>query len=124
MTTRATKKAGRLLLLHLLREAGVIGDEASQSEIARWLGVNRSTVYKDLKAIDEALRLFKELEATQPWVRRFYSTSETAALLSLDHRTTLAMIAGGVIHGERTLQGGFWRVPVAEVERWRKLLDK
>lgn len=124
MTTRAVSKASRLLLLHLLREAGVIGDEATQSDIARWLGVNRSTVHKDLRAIDAAIALYRELEASQPWVRRYYSTSETAVELGLDHRTALAMIAGGVIHGEQTTDRGSWRVPVAEVDRWRAILAK
>ena len=60
--------------------------------------------------------------AAQPWLRRWYSTSETAEALGLDYDTTLAMIAGDVIHGERENQRAQWRVAVAEVERWRRIL--
>lgn len=121
--TRATSKAGRLLLLYLLREAGLLDDEVRRSDVARWLGVNRSTITKDLRVMAEVLTSYAELQATQPWVRRFYSTSETAEQLGLDYDTALAMIAGDVIHGEREGRGQ-WRVPVAEVERWKGLLER
>ena len=89
---------------------------------ARWLGVNRSTIHKDLDAIEETLATYRELLTAQPWLRRWYSTSETAEALGLDYDTTLAMIAGDVIHAERENQRAQWRVAVAEVERWRRIL--
>lgn len=120
MTTHTTK-AGRMLLLYLLRQDGVL-DDVTQADVARWLEVNRSTIHKDLAAIDETLATYRELLAAQPWLRRWYSTSETAEALRLDYDTTLAMIAGGVIRAERENQKAQWRVAVAEVERWRRIL--
>ena len=120
--TRATSKAGRLLLLYLLREAGVLDDEVKRSDVARWLGVDRSTITKDLHVMADVLASYAELQASQPWVRRFYSTSEAAEQLGLDYDTVLAMIAGDVIHGEREGRGQ-WRVSVAEVDRWKGLLE-
>lgn len=120
--TRATSKAARLLLLYLLRESGALGDEVRNADVARWLGVNRSTVGKDLRVLDEVLTAWRKLQATQPWVRRFYSTSETAEALGIDYDTALAMIAGGLIVGQRDGERGLWRVPVAEVERWKEKL--
>lgn len=120
--TRTTSKAARLLLLYLLRESGALGDEVRNADVARWLGVNRSTVGKDLRVLDEVLTAWRELQATQPWVRRFYSTSETAEALGIDYDTALAMIAGGLIVGQRDGERGLWRVPVAEVERWKEKL--
>lgn len=78
--------------------------------------------FDDLAAIDETLATYRELLAAQPWLRRWYSTSETAEALRLDYDTTLAMIAGGVIRAERENQKAQWRVAVAEVERWRRIL--
>lgn len=66
--TGSVNKAGRLLLLYLLREHEVLGDEVSQSEIARWFNVNRSTIHKDLRVMDDVLAVYRELLATQPWV--------------------------------------------------------
>lgn len=122
MTTHTTK-AGRMLLLYLLKQDGVLG-EATQADIARWLGVNRSTIHKDLDAIETTLATYRALLAAQPWLRRWYSTSETAEALRLDYDTTLAMIAGGVIHGERETERSLWRVPVDEIERWRRILHQ
>lgn len=110
-----------MLLLYLLRQDGVLED-TTQADIARWLGVNRSTIHKDLEAIDETIEHYRALLAAQPWLRRWYSTSETAEALALDYDTTLAMIAGSVIHAERENQRAQWRVAVAEVERWRRIL--
>ena len=47
---------------------------------------------------------------------------DVKAKLGLDYDTTLAMIAGDVIHAERDNQRAQWRVSVAEVERWRRIL--
>jgi hypothetical protein len=122
MTTHTTK-AGRMLLLYLLREDGVLND-VTQAEIARWLNRNRSTIHKDLDAIDATLTTYRQLLAEQPWVQRWWSTSEIAGVLGLDYDTTLAMIAGGVIRGERENQKAQWRVPVAEVQRWRRIFKR
>lgn len=84
--------------------------------------ISRSTIHKDLEAIDETIATYRALLAAQPWLRRWYSTSETAEALGLDYDTTLAMIAGDVIHAERENQRAQWRVAVAEVERWRRIL--
>lgn len=67
---RTRSKAARLLLLHLLRQDGVIGYRGAASDLARWLGVNRSTICKDLQELDRMLVIYNDLAARQPWIRR------------------------------------------------------
>ena len=43
--TRSVSKNGRLLLLYLLWEYELLGDEQSKAEIAGWFDVNRSTAH-------------------------------------------------------------------------------
>ena len=123
MTKRTVSKAGRLLLLYLLRDRGLLGDDVSQSDLARWLGVNRSTVHKDLKAIDGVIELYRELETTQPWIKRFYSTAEAADLLSLSQEAVLALIQDGAIEATNDGPSHPYRIPVGEVARWKRFLD-
>ncbi len=123
MTKRTVSKAGRLLLLYLLRDRSLLGDDVSQSDLARWLGVNRSTVHKDMKAIDEVVELYRELETTQPWVKRFYSTAEVADLLGLSQEAVLTLIQDGAIEATHDGPSHPYRVPVGEVARWKRFLD-
>ena len=44
---RTRSKAARLLLLYLLRNDGVIEYRGARADVARWLGVHRSTITKD-----------------------------------------------------------------------------
>ena len=69
MATNTTTKAGRLLLLHRLREAGVIEGRTLQ-EIGDALGVNRSTILRDLRVLDQVEAEYQRLMAEQPWARR------------------------------------------------------
>lgn len=123
MTRRTVSKAGRLLLIYLLRDRGLLGDEVSQSDLARWLEVNRSTIHKDLKTIDEVVELYQELETTQPWVKRFYSTAEAADLLGLSQDAVLMLIQEGKIEATHDGTSLPWRIPVGEVARWKRFLD-
>ena len=76
MTKRTVAKAARLVLLHMLREGGALDADARRADLARLLGVNRSTITRDLAELDKALALYHELAAQQGWLRR-YSVSYT-----------------------------------------------
>ena len=67
---RTRSKAARLLLLYLLRNDGVIEYRGARADIARWLGVNRSTITRDLRELDKMLAIYGDLAARQPWIRR------------------------------------------------------
>lgn len=67
---RTRSKAARLLLLHLLRTDGVIEYRGARSDVARWLGVNRSTITKDFRELDRVLAIYRDLAARQPWLER------------------------------------------------------
>jgi hypothetical protein len=58
-------KAARILLLYELRRSGHLAGY-NQSEIARVFGVNRSTILRDLRTIDEADKLLSKLRTR--WV--------------------------------------------------------
>jgi excisionase family DNA binding protein len=120
---RTVSKAGRLLLLYLLRDRGLLGDEVSQSDLARWLQVNRSTIHKDLKTIDEVVALYHDLETIQPWVKRFYSTTEVADLLGLSHEAVLRLIQDGAVKATHDGPSLPYRIHVGEVNRWKRFLD-
>ena len=120
---RTVSKAGRLLLLYLLRDRGLLGDEVSQSDLARWLQVNRSTIHKDLKTIDDVVELYRDLETTQPWVKRFYTTAEAADLLGLSHDAVLVLIQEGAVRATHDGPSLPYRIPVGEVARWKRFLD-
>lgn len=67
---RTRSKAGRLLLLHLLRSDGVMDHYGAASDVARWLGVNRSTICRDLREVDRVIAIYNDLAARQPWIER------------------------------------------------------
>lgn len=67
---RTRSKAARLLLLYLLRNDGVLNYRGARSDVARWLGVNRSTITRDLRELDKMLAIYGDLAARQPWIRR------------------------------------------------------
>lgn len=67
---RTRSKAGRLLLLHLLRTNGVLNYRGAQADVAKWLHVNRSTICRDMREIDRITAIYQDLAARQPWVAR------------------------------------------------------
>lgn len=67
---RTRSKAGRLLLLHLLRTNGVLNYRGAQADVAKWMHVNRSTICRDMREIDRIMAIYQDLAARQPWMER------------------------------------------------------
>ncbi len=63
---RALTKAGRLLVLLRLRQQGSL-DGVTLQEIADQFGVNRSTIMRDLREIDQAEAEYQRIKNLQPW---------------------------------------------------------
>lgn len=124
MAKRTTNKAARLVLLHLLREGGALDADAKRADVARLLGVARSTITRDLAELDQALALYHELAAQQGWLKRSYSTSQAAEALDLPERIVRDMAGCGVIEATQSGRGGAHRIPVEEVNRWAAFLAR
>ncbi|MCP4541797.1 MAG: helix-turn-helix domain-containing protein [Chloroflexi bacterium] len=118
---RTTSKAGRLLLLYRLREAGVIGDDNTLQEIGNALGVNRSTILRDLAVIDQVEAEYTLLMASQPWMQRYYTAPEFANEIGASADTVRAMLRDGLIkaHKTGTAGGGRWVIPIAEADKFK-----
>ena len=112
------------MLLHLLREGGALDADAKRADVARLLGVARSTITRDLAELDRALALYHELAAQQGWLKRSYSTSEAAEAPGLPERIVRDMAGAGVIEATRTGRGSAHRIPVEEVNRWAAFLAR
>lgn len=67
---RTRSKAARLLLLYLLQRDGVLNYRGARADVARWLGIHRSTVTRDLRELDKMIAAYADLAARQPWIRR------------------------------------------------------
>ena len=124
MSKRAVHKAARLVLLHLLREGGALDADAKRADVARLLGVARSTITRDLAELDQALALYHELAAQQGWLRRSYSTSQAAEALGLPERIVRDMAGAGVIEASRAGRGAAHKIPAEEVNRWAAFLAR
>lgn len=124
MGKRTVNKAARLVLLHLLREGGALDQDATRADVARLLGVHRSTITKDMAELDKALALYHELAAQQGWLRRAYTTSQAAEALGLPERIVRDMAGAGVIDADKTGRGSLHRIPVEEVNRWAAFLAR
>lgn len=124
MAKRTTNKAARLVLLHLLREGGALDQDATRADVARLLGVARSTITRDLAELDKALALYHELAAQQGWLKRSYSTSQAAEALGLPERIVRDMAGAGVIEATRIGRGGAHRIHVEEVNQWAAFLAR
>lgn len=119
MTKRTSTKAGRLMLLYHLRRDGVI-DDLTLQEIGDALGVNRSTILRDLRDLDDVEAEYRHLMASQPWLQREFSTAEVAASLGLSADTVRDLINdGALIAVKRDEQ---WRVALDELQRWRQFV--
>lgn len=125
MTKRTVAKAARLVLLHLLREGGALPNDANQSDIAALLGVNRSTIHRDLRELDKALDLYQELVSQQLWLRRLYTTDQAAEALGLPERIVRDMAGAGVIRATKGSQKGSpHQIAADEVQRWQEFLNR
>jgi hypothetical protein len=117
---RTTSKAGRLLLLYRLREAGVIGEENTLQEIGDALGVDRSTILRDLELLDQVEAEYTRLMALQPWARRYYSVADFAQEIGARPDTVRAMLRDGLITAHKRGGGrGRWVIPLAEVDKFK-----
>jgi hypothetical protein len=65
--TMPITRAGRLLLLYRLQEAGLLRGQTSQV-IADHLGVDRSTIIRDLQVLDLVEEEYERLMAERPWL--------------------------------------------------------
>lgn len=124
MGKRTVNKAARLVLLHLLREGGALDQDATRADVARLLGVHRSTITKDMAELDRALALYHDLAAQQGWLRRFYTTSQAAEALGLPERIVRDMAGAGVIEAGKRGAGAPHRIPADEVNRWAAFLAR
>ena len=125
MAKRTTNKAARLVLLHLLREGGALDADAKRADVARLLGVARSTITRDLAELDKALALYGELAAQQGWLRRTYTTSQAAEALGIPERIVRDMAGAGVLDSDKgSGRGGAHRIPAEEVNRWAAFLAR
>jgi excisionase family DNA binding protein len=115
-------KAGRLVLLLRLRDAGVLEDQTLQA-IGGVLGVNRSTILRDLLVLDQVEEEYRRMMAEQPWLRRELTVTEFACEIGASPETVRAMIRDGLVKAHKRPargQGGRWCIPLAEVDRFRR----
>jgi hypothetical protein len=88
-------KSGRLLLLHRLREADVIDrEEQSLQEIGDALGVDRATILRDFRVLDQVEAEYERLMAIQPWRVRELTTSEFAGEIDASEETVCSSATG------------------------------
>ena len=64
--TQPIIRAGRLLLLHRLREAGLLDDERLRT-IGDRFGVSRYTIARDMEALELVEQEFERLKAEEVW---------------------------------------------------------
>jgi excisionase family DNA binding protein len=120
---RTTTKAGRLVLLWRLRQEGVLEGRTLQA-LGDLLGVDRSTIMRDLREVDRVEAEYKRLMAARPWDRNDLTVSEFAAQVGASAETVRAMIRDGLIEAHKRTgargRGGRWWIPSAEVDRFRE----
>jgi excisionase family DNA binding protein len=120
MTKSTVSKGARLILLRDLRIANLL-EGLTLQEIGDALGVNRSTILRDLRDLDAAEAEYRRLMATQPWLHRDLSTTEFAELTGWEPDTVRAMIRDGLIKVRDV--DGFYRIPREELQRWRMFTE-
>jgi predicted DNA-binding protein YlxM (UPF0122 family) len=128
MSNKTLRKSGRLVLLHLLRADGVIDDLTLQA-IGDILGVDRSTIHRDLRELDAVEHEYRRLLAQQPWIRRELTTAEFAEEIGASADTVRMMINDGLIDARKVHWGvgggkfGRWMIPVEETERFKRQIE-
>jgi len=116
VTKRTLTKAGRMTLLHHLRQDGLL-EGLTLQEIGAVLGLNRSTIMRDLRELDAVEAEYRHIMATQPWLRREFSTSDVATELGITPDTVRALIADGLLEADKRDEQ--WHIPLSELQRWR-----
>ena len=117
-----TSKAGRLVLLLRLRDAGVLEDQTLQA-IGDVLGVNRSTIPRDLRVLDQVEEEYQRLMAGQPWLKRDLTVTGFAQEIDASPETVRMMVRDGLVEAYKRPergQGERWYIPLAEVDRFRR----
>lgn len=117
MPKRTISKAARLMILHRLRADGLLDDLTLQA-IGDAFGLNRSTVMRDLRDLDQVEEEYERLMKGQPWVKRLLSVNEFAEAISATGDTVRAMVRDGLVEARK--EGRRWRIPVGEVDRFQK----
>ena len=118
---RTAKKAARMLLLLHLKDAGVL-DDLTLQEIGDITGVDRSTIHRDFQDLPAVEAEYRQLMATQPWVRRTLTVDEFAERIGVQPETVRSMIRDGLITASKAPgtagQGGRWIIPAVELDWW------
>jgi hypothetical protein len=121
-TKRTTTKAGRLLLLHWLRDAGALNGLTLQA-IGDALDVNRSTILRDMQELDLAEAEYQRLMFEQPWAERELTVHEFAEAIGATGATVRGMLRDGLVQarkGPGKGAGGRWYIPISEVGRFKR----
>lgn len=119
MAKRTTTKAGRLMLLHHLSSDGIT-DDLTLQELGDALGVNRSTILRDLRELDDVEAEYHRLMATQPWLQREFGTAEVSEALGLSADTVRDLINDGALRAVKRDEQ--WRITLDELQRWRQFV--
>jgi predicted DNA-binding protein YlxM (UPF0122 family) len=106
-----------MLLLHRLRERDLLDDLTLQA-IGDELGVDRSTILRDLRELEKVETEYERLLARQPWVRRELTTAQFAKEVGAAADTVRAMVRDGLVEGRK--DGNRWMIPVGELEKFTK----
>jgi IS30 family transposase len=93
------------VLLRRPRDAGAIEAQTLQA-IGDVLGVNRSTILRDLRALDQVEAEYQWLMAKQPWTRRELTVAEFAAEIGASPETMRAMIRDGLVKAHKQPERG------------------
>jgi len=110
-------KAARLLLLWRLREDAVLVGQTLQA-VGDILHVNRSTVLRDLRLLDQVQAEYERLLAAQPWTRRELTALEFAQAIGASPETVRCMLRDGLIEAYKRRER--WCIPVSELDRWTR----
>ena len=115
MTKATLTKAGRMLLLHRLQERDLLDDLTLQA-IGDELGVDRSTVLRDLRELEKVEKEYERLLARQPWIRRELTTAQFTEEVGATADTVRAMVRDGRVKGRK--DGNRWMIPIGELEKF------
>jgi excisionase family DNA binding protein len=119
--TKPLRKAGRLLLLYRLQEIGALEGLTLQA-VAERLGVNRSTVLRDLRDLDAVQAEYRRLAETLPW-QPALTVADAARALGARPETIRAMIRDGLLAAHKRPErgrAGRWYIPAQELQRFER----
>ena len=91
-------------------------DDLTLQAIGDELGVDRSTILRDLRELKKVETEYERLLARQPWVRRELTTAQFAKEVDATPDTVRAMVRDGLVEGRK--HGNRWMIPVGELEKF------